>query len=44
MGYMHIDNLYKNQGEIEDTKEIRKAIGNAAMRMFKARIMKVCVE
>ncbi len=38
------DVMREAEGEIEDTKEIRKAIGNAAMRMFKARIMKVCVE
>lgn len=35
------DVIREAEGEIEDTKEIRKAIGNAAMRMFKARIMKV---
>jgi len=35
------DVMREAEGEIEDTKEIRKAIGNAAMRMFKARITKV---
>jgi len=39
MGYMHIDNLYKNQ-DILLFKEVSKAIGRVTAKLIKERVRK----